>query len=66
MLLFQHSRLYFLKRLNVLQEIIEEITTYTIRLRRLIDDNENLANKDTLSPEDRHKLVQDTKIWKNG
>jgi hypothetical protein len=44
-----------------LQEIIEEITTYKIRLRRLIDDNENLANKDTLSPEDRDKLVQDTK-----
>jgi hypothetical protein len=66
MLLFQHPRLYFLKRLNVLQEIIEEITTYRIRLRRLIDDNENLANKDTLSPEDRDKLVQDTKIWKNG
>ena len=44
-----------------LQEIIEEITVYRIRLRRLIDDNENLANKDTLPPEDRDKLVKDTK-----
>ena len=44
-----------------MQGIIEEITTYRIRLRRLIDDNENLANSDTLSPEDRDKLVQDTK-----
>ena len=45
----------------VLQEIIEEITVYRIRLRRLIDDNENLANKDTLPLEDRDKLVKDTK-----
>ncbi|CAB4006965.1 dystonin-like isoform X1, partial [Paramuricea clavata] len=49
------------KRRVIILEIIEEITTYRIRLRRLIDDNENLANKDTLSPEDRDKLVQDTK-----
>ena len=34
---------------------------YRIRLRRLIDDNENLADKDTLPPEDRDKLVKDTK-----
>lgn len=34
---------------------------YRIRLRRLIEDNENLANKDTLPPEDRDKLVKDTK-----
>ncbi len=45
----------------MLQEIIEEITVYRIRLRRLIDDNENLANKDTLPLEDRDKLVKDTK-----
>ena len=47
--------------MHSLQEIIEEITVYRIRLRRLIKENEDLANKDSLSPEDRDKLAKDTK-----
>ena len=34
---------------------------YRIRLRRLIEDNESLADKDTLPPEDRDTLLRDTK-----
>ena len=33
---------------------------YRIRLRRLIEENKNLADKDTLSREDRDKLMKDT------
>jgi hypothetical protein len=51
----------FLILFQISQEIIEEITVYRIRLRRLIDDNGSLADKDTLPPEDRDTLVKDTK-----
>ncbi|XP_028414728.1 nuclear anchorage protein 1-like isoform X2 [Dendronephthya gigantea] len=49
------------RRRVVILEIIEEITIYRVRLRRLIGENDKLANKDTLPPDERDKFVNDTK-----
>ena len=45
----------------LLQEIMQEITVYQVRLRKLADKNKELSEKDTIPADDKEKLANDVK-----